>query len=148
MLRKVILTGVTATFRPGSLLQLIVGIALSAVSLAASAWVRPYANSHANVFKLATEFSVLSTLTLCMLLKMESWQLKREGLDESFIGLCMVIETLLVPAAALVSSIMFLGFEVSSLVLTAVTLDVDHPFPWRTMTLRRGGEQCVRRGVR
>eukprot|EP01047_Picozoa_sp_COSAG01_P034839 COSAG01_NODE_2637_length_7327_cov_89.736718_4_plen_372_part_00 len=112
MLRKVLLTGVTSAFQPGSLFQLVCGIVLSAISLVASAWVQPYRNVHADVFKVMTESSILCTLILCTLLKFPNNILEREGLDESFIGTCMVLETIALPIAGLVISVTLFGFEV------------------------------------
>jgi hypothetical protein len=114
MLRKVCLTGIICVVQRGSLLQLVLGAVLSLISLAASAWCQPYKSRAANAFKLATETSILITLILCMLLKYPADILHAEGLDENFVGVCMLIQTICLPAMVLVLSTAYLGYEVKA----------------------------------
>ena len=116
MLRKVIMTGVVSIFNRGSLFQLVIGILLSMMSLAASAWCRPYNSPIANAFKLATELSILSTLTLSMLIKFPSESLAMEGLDENIVGIFMLVETLLLPITALVFGFGYLTYEAAEVI--------------------------------
>ena len=71
MLRKVALTGLVSFVSRGSVSQLVVAIVISIASLTASAWCQPYADPRANVFKAATEVSILITLVMCVLLKVD-----------------------------------------------------------------------------
>jgi hypothetical protein len=106
MLRKVAITGLIANFLPGSLLQLNAGIILCCMSGFASAWFLPYKDTVANVFKVTTEGSLAITLILCTLLKHRPEDLEKEGLGENFIGICLVVETVVLPAVGLLVSAM------------------------------------------
>jgi hypothetical protein len=78
-----------------------VGALLSMVSLIASAKLEPYVDSRANAFKVATEASLLCTLVLAMLLKINEKDLQKEGLTLGFVGGCMLFETVMLPLAGL-----------------------------------------------
>jgi hypothetical protein len=112
MLRKVMLTGVISVFRRGSLFQLVVGAMLSLISLTASAKFEPYDNKIANHFKVATEASLVATLVLAILLKISTSDLEKEGLSHKFVGGCMLVETLVLPLAALGLSAFLVAHEV------------------------------------
>eukprot|EP01049_Picozoa_sp_SAG25_P004267 SAG25_NODE_265_length_10686_cov_15.394163_5_plen_147_part_00 len=116
MLRKVSMTGVISVYKSGSLFQLVVGITISVFSLSLSAWCRPYKSPVANAFKLATEISILLTLILCTLLKFPEKSLAMEGLDEDFVGICLLLQTLIIPTAVLALSLTFLTVEAKEVI--------------------------------
>merc|ERR1711865_358432 len=111
MLRKVMLTGVVSVFDRGSLFQLFVGAMLSLASLCGSAWFQPYDERLANIFKVATEVSILVTLTLSMLLKHREEDLEKEGLTEDFIGTLMILQTCFIPIGSLAFGFSFYAKE-------------------------------------
>jgi hypothetical protein len=97
--------------RLGSLFQLVVGATLSMLSLTMSAWFRPYENDIANNFKVATEVSLVMTLTLAILLKINEDDLEKEGLTTGFIGACMMVQTVILPSATLILAVLLSGHE-------------------------------------
>ena len=118
------LTGVISVFRRGSLFQLVVGALLSMVFGFASAKCCPYVDQRANVFKIATEASILATLTLAILLKISVADLAKEGLTPDFIGVCMLFQTLVVPIGTLVVAFAASALDIHAEVMEATSVDV------------------------
>ena len=72
MFRKVTLTGLLIFVSRGSMFQIVVTACMCAVFGTTTAWVQPYAEPAANLFKVATEVSFLLTLIIAGLLKVRS----------------------------------------------------------------------------
>ena len=83
MLRKATLTGLLIFFRKGSLFQLVAAMTFCLGFLCTAAWLQPYASRTANLFKVGSEASLLVTLMLVVLLKID---LEKEDISESFLS--------------------------------------------------------------
>jgi hypothetical protein len=116
MLRKVTLTGLMAFVQRGTVMQLVVGITISMVSLTTSAWCQPYVAARANAFKVATEMSVLVTLTTSMLLRVD---LESENLDSTTVGKILLVEAVAIPVGGLLLSMIAFGFDAKDSVAEA-----------------------------
>jgi hypothetical protein len=116
MLRKVTLTGLMAFVSRGTVLQLVVGTTLSMVSLTASAWCQPYVAARANAFKVATEMSLVVTLTTSMLLRVD---LKSEGIDSTFVGQILLVEAVAIPVGGLLLAMAMFGLDAKDAVAEA-----------------------------
>ena len=69
MLRKVTFTGLLIFVSRGTIFQIIITALMCLGFGTASAWFEPYAEPAANLFKVATETSLLVTIILSVLLK-------------------------------------------------------------------------------
>jgi len=113
MLRKVSITGVLMFLSPGSLFQLVVGIVLCIAFGFSAAWFRPYVSGVANIFKVGTEVTLLVTLVLAVMLKIDlstealpciPWDddAEESSCGDSFIGIVMFLTNTAIPTATFV----------------------------------------------
>lgn len=100
MLRKAILTGVLMFFSKGSLAQLVLAMVVCVGFLCAATWWQPYASRTANLFKVGSEVSLLVTLMLAVLLKID---LSKEDIPggENFVGSLMFISNTTIPGSSI-----------------------------------------------
>jgi hypothetical protein len=121
MLRKVSITGILMFVSPGSLFQLVVGIILCIGFGFSAAWFQPYVSGTANIFKVGTEVTLLVTLVLAVMLKIdlstETMPCVPWGDDESasacgtsFIGVVMFLTNTVVPGATMAMGVFTEGF--------------------------------------
>jgi hypothetical protein len=116
MLRKVSITGILMFVgQQGSLFQLVVGIILCVGFGFTAAWFHPYVSEFANKVKVATEVTLLVTLVLAVMLKIDlnterlpCWSdegdegFSRAACGESFVGVVMFLTNTVMPAGSLV----------------------------------------------
>jgi hypothetical protein len=122
MLRKVSITGVLMFLSPGSLFQLVVGIVLCIAFGFSAAWFRPYVSGVANIFKVGTEVTLLVTLVLAVMLKIDlstealpciPWDDDEQNLScgDSFIGIVMFLTNTVVPTATMIVGLLTEGLD-------------------------------------
>jgi hypothetical protein len=101
MLRKATLTGLLIFFRKGSLFQLVAAMTFCLGFLCTTAWMQPYASQTANLFKVGSEASLLVTLMLIVLLKID---LEKEDIPggESFVGSLLLLSNTAIPGGSIV----------------------------------------------
>jgi hypothetical protein len=91
---------------PGSLLQIVVALLACLGFMTASAWYQPYVAGAANYFKVATEVTLLVTLTLAVMLRFD---LSEEDIDADTVGNLMLFFNVCIPLTALVIGVYFEG---------------------------------------
>ena len=122
MLRKVSITGILMFVSPGSLFQLVIGIILSVGFGFSAAWFQPYVSGTANIFKVGTEVTLLVTMVLAAMLKVDlstetmpclPWgdDAEKGSCGESFIGVRMFITNTLVPGVTFALDVLTEGFK-------------------------------------
>lgn len=99
MLRKATLTGLLIFFRKGSLFQLVAAMTFCLGFLCTAAWLQPYASRTANLFKVGSEASLLVTLMLVVLLKID---LEKEDISESFLSSLLLLSNTAIPGGSIV----------------------------------------------
>ena len=90
----------------GSMFQLVIGILICLGFLAASAWFQPFRSQLANSFKMATEVSLVITLSLCVMAKVD---LSLEDVSEDFVGAMMILVNTVFPGVSLAAGIVVFG---------------------------------------
>ena len=101
MLRKVTLTGLLIFFNRGSIYQLAVGIQCSAVFTSLAVYARPYKDDFTNNLYVVTNFAVLVTFNIGILLS-DRIDKSREQLwvqDQSFLDAALFLANVFAPAA-------------------------------------------------
>lgn len=100
MLRKATLTGVLMFFSKGSLSQLVLTMVVCVGFLCAATWWQPYASRTANLFKVGSEVSLLVTLMLVVLLKID---LSKEDIPggENFVGSLLLLTNTGIPGGSI-----------------------------------------------
>jgi len=94
MLRKVMITGLLIFVQKGSVIQVVIAAFISFCFLIALARSFPYKDDLSNKFKLATECSLVLTLILTILLKID---LSKEDISADMIGVVMLGLNVVVP---------------------------------------------------
>jgi len=94
MLRKVMITGLLIFVKKGSVIQVVIAAFISFCFLIALARSFPYKDDLSNKFKLATECSLVLTLVLTILLKID---LSKEDISADMIGVVMLGLNVVVP---------------------------------------------------
>eukprot|EP01043_Picozoa_sp_COSAG02_P004000 COSAG02_NODE_101_length_36804_cov_125.342951_13_plen_301_part_00 len=110
MLRKALLTGVLMFFNKGSLSQLVLAIIVCVGFLCAATWLQPFASRTANLFKVGTEVTLLVTMVLVVLLKID---LTKEDIPggEDFVGGLLLLTNTALPSASFAIGFLFYGFD-------------------------------------
>ena len=124
MLRKVSITGILMFVSAGSVFQLVVGIILCIGFGFSAAWFQPYVSGTANIFKVGTEVTLLVTMVLAVMLKIDlsnetmpclPWgnddSDSKGACGESFIGAIMFIVNTVVPGATFALGFLTEGFK-------------------------------------
>lgn len=99
-------------------MQIVAAMAFCVGFLCAVSWLRPFASRTANLFKVGAEASLLVTLMLIVLLKID---LSKEDIPggEDFIGGLLLLSNTVIPGGALVLAILSFGFDTGALDLLA-----------------------------
>jgi hypothetical protein len=101
---------------------------------AVAAWCQPFQSRAANLFKVATEVTLLLTLIIAGMLRVEVTNgkmppilLNRDetGIDEDSIGLLLFLANTIVPGASLIIGWFGIGFDVSEAATAAKELAFD-----------------------
>ena len=121
MLRKICVTGLIIFVVPGSLLQIIVALISSLLFGFASAWYQPFQNGAANVFKVATELTLVCTLTFATMLRFD---LTKEDISSDTIGILLTFTNLIGPGTGLL-----FGFHIHGLKFERALEEVSNVVP-------------------
>jgi hypothetical protein len=120
MLRKVTITGLLIFVSRGTFFQLTVTTCSCICFLGLAAWFQPYESSAVNLFKVSTEITLLLTLVIAALLKVDlaGEQLPEgiaapdgQGVDEDEVGLVLFIANTAVPVAGMVLGYIEFGWD-------------------------------------
>ena len=120
MLRKVTLTGLLIFVSRGTVFQLTVTTCSCICFLGLAAWFQPYESPAVNLFKVSTEITLLLTLVIAALLKVDLAGEKLpdgiaapdgQGVDEDEVGLVLFIANTAVPAAGMVLGYIEFGWN-------------------------------------
>ena len=138
MLRKVSITGILMFVSPGSLFQLVIGIILCIGFGFSAAWFQPYVSGTANIFKVGTEVTLLVTMVLAVMLKIDlsaetmpclPWgdDDTKGACGESFIGAIMFITNTVVPGVTLALGLLGEGFKYEVTFVGEVIGETENP---------------------
>eukprot|EP01052_Picozoa_sp_SAG31_P034226 SAG31_NODE_3969_length_3708_cov_2.601829_2_plen_150_part_00 len=108
MLRKICVTGLIIFVVPGSLLQIIVALVSSLIFGFASAWYQPFQNNAANVFKVATELTLVCTLTFATMLRFD---LTKEDIGPQTLGVLLTMTNFIGPGTGLLFGLQLHGLQ-------------------------------------